>query len=145
MQVSVKPAHEGEEIVRTKSAGGLAAGLPRRGKLQLGRVLQERAHAQAGKVFLRKKRIAAAAPEVAGNRIKVHQRGEAVAGGMEFQFGRTLAEREVVFMAQAFVGGEHQHGAVRRGGQTLQQMERGRGKENSGGGQSYAVPLKNVI
>src|SRR5215471_7964517 len=96
-------------------------------------------------MFLWKEGLSATAPEVPGNGVKVHQRGETLARGVKFQLWRPLTEREIVFMPQTFVGCEHQHGAGRRTGQPLKQMERGCREEYGGGGQAAAIALQYFI
>src|SRR5262249_17244281 len=91
VQMRVEPVQQCEEVVRAEGIGGLAAGFASCRKVLLQPVLQEGAEVQIGKAFLREKRFSARAPEISGYRVKVYDRGEALARGMEFQLRRALA------------------------------------------------------
>src|SRR5262249_14686470 len=87
----------------------------------------------------------ASAPEASGHRVKVYDRGEALAGGVKFQLRRPLAQRQVVFARQALIGGQDEHPPVTCAAKLLQEFERGNGEEHGGRGQAVAVALENAI
>ncbi|MGZ4872473.1 MAG: hypothetical protein ACXVK3_11365 [Candidatus Angelobacter sp.] len=124
-QMRVEPAHQGKEIVWAEGALRFLMRSPGGGKLVVGMVRQKRADTQAGKALLRQERVSADTVKISGDCVKVDQLGKAMAGGMELKLRRTLEKREVLFIEQAFVGGQHQHAAVRGVAELLQHTQSG--------------------